>query len=411
MLPPTDQEKGQGNRRPAVEIIGLCDQQFHIRQRRPEGEPHEASCARKKRPRESQLWEQAISRIGLKPQAAPVRWVRVCDRGADIYEHLQACQHAGHGFVIRASQDRALVAGAGSLGGRLFATAQGAPGLGEFRLEWRGRGPQEARMARLKVSTCRVGLRAPQRPGRSAGSHPPLVCSVIRVWEEKEAPPPGAEPLEWVLLCDAPVEEFASAHECVLQYATRWLIEEFHKALKSGLGVERLQRSSPECPAACGGDEWAGGGNRLDVCFLLGSSGSGRWLNATEHFLSWSLMPHRLRWGSLLKTASRLFAAIALLSVVALRLLELREHLRQNPQRPAPQCGLETLELEVLRLQSKRPLETVQDVALALGRLGGHLNRKGDGQPGWQALWRAMHHLQTLAEGVQLASRLNTGFG
>ncbi len=70
-------------------------------------------------------------------------------------------------------------------------------------------------------------------------------------------------------------------------------------------GIARLLtyaalRSSPECPAACGGDEWAGGGNRLDVCFLLGSSGSGRWLNATEHFLSWSLMPHRLRWGSLL---------------------------------------------------------------------------------------------------------------
>ena len=156
-----------------------------------------------------------------------------------------------------------------------------------------------------------------------------------------------------MLLCDAPVEEFTSAHECVLQYATRWLIEEFHKALKSGLGVERLQ----------------------------------------------------------LKTASRLFAAIALLSVVALRLLELREHLRQNPQHPASRCGLEPLELEVLRLQSKRTLETVWEVALALGRLGGHLNRKGDGPPGWQALWRGMHHLQTLVEGVQLASRLNTEFG
>jgi hypothetical protein len=172
----------------------------------------------------------------------------------------------------------------------------------------------------------------------------------------KENVPAGVKPLEWVLLCDAPVSEFATPHQCVLQYATRWLIEEFHKVLKrglawSGLGVERLQ----------------------------------------------------------LKTASRLFAAIALLSVVAVRLVDLREHLRRDAERPAPQCGLEPLELEVLRLQSRRPLESAQDVALALGRLGGHLNRAGDGQPGWQVLWRGMHHLQTLVEGSAHSQQTSAG--
>jgi len=112
-----------------------------------------------------------------------------------------------------------------------------------------------------------------------------------------------------------------------------------------------------------------------------------------------------------LKTASRLFAAIALLSVVAVRLLDLRGHLRQNSKQPAPRCGLEPVELAVLQLQSNRTLDTTQDVALALGRLGGHLNRKGDGQPGWQTLWRGMNRLQTLVEGVQLARRLHPGFG
>lgn len=340
--------------RPAVEIIGLCDQQFYIRKPRPQGEADEASGARKKRPRESQLWERATQRIGFKPSNTMVRWmrwVRVCDRGSDVYEHLQACQQAGHGFVIRANQDRALVgvgSGSGSSGseGRLFSTARAASALGEFTLELRRRGQQAARQARLKVSAARVALRAPQRPGRGAGSHAPLSCSVIRVWEEGEKAVPAerkpVEPLEWVLLCDQEVENFETAHECVLQSAARWLIEEFHKALKTGLGVERLQ----------------------------------------------------------LKTAPRLFAAIALLSVVALRLLSMREHLRQNPGHPAPRCGLEPLELEVLRLQSNRVLETAQDVALALGRLGRHLNRKGDGQPGWQVLWRGMQRLQTLAGGA-----------
>jgi hypothetical protein len=354
-LPPLSQDKQRSAHRPAIEIIGLCDQQYYIRQQRPAGEPDEASCARKKRERESQLWERATRRLGPNSKGAAVRWVRVCDRGADIYEHLKACQQAGHGFVIRASQDRALVeVGSGHRdhnGGRLFATAQVAPALGEFALELRARPQQAARMAQLRVSATRVALRAPQRPGCSAGSQAPLHCSVIRVWEIDA--PAGVEPLEWVLLCDQEVTEFDTAHHGVLQYATRWLIEEFHKALKSGLGVERLQ----------------------------------------------------------LKTAERLFAAIALLSVVALRLLDLREHLRVAPAQPAAECGLESLELEVLRLQSSRVIATVQDVALALGRLGGHLNRRGDGLPGWQVLWRGMQQLQTLVEGVRLASRLQQKFG
>ncbi len=96
---------------------------------------------------------------------------------------------------------------------------------------------------------------------------------------------------------------------------------------------------------------------------------------------------------------------------MALRLLDLREHLRVAPAQPAQKCGLEALELQVLRLQSGRSIETVQDVALALGRLGGHLNRKGDGMPGWQVLWRGMLQLQTLVEGVRLAGKLEQKFG
>jgi hypothetical protein len=143
---------------------------------------------------------------------------------------------------------------------------------------------------------------------------------------------------------------FAHARECALQYSTRWLIEEYHKAIKTGLGAERLQLESVE----------------------------------------------------------RLFAAIAIMSVVALRLLALREHLRRHPDAEAAQSGLSPLELEVLRARSGRPLSTVREVALAIGRLGGHLNRKGDGMPGWQTLWHGMNTLRALVEGVLIAQRLKT---
>ena len=175
----------------------------------------------------------------------------------------------------------------------------------------------------------------------------PIPCTAVHVWEA--AAPAAEDKLEWILLCDAEVADFTQARECALQYSTRWVIEEYHKAIKTGLGAERLQ----------------------------------------------------------LESAERLCAAIAIMSVVALRLIALRERLRMHPEAEADQAGLSRLELEVLRERSGRTLRTVREVALAIGRLGGHLNRTRDGLPGWQTLWHGMNTLHALVEGVLIAHRLN----
>jgi hypothetical protein len=335
--------------RPPVGVLGLCDQQSYVRQPRAQGQARESSQARKYRDRESQIWERAGQRIGEAP--AGVRWVRVGDREGDIYEHLRACQELGHGFVIRAAKDRALInPQTGKREGRLFEVAGGAPRLGEFELKLRARPQQPARTARLQLSAIPVELSSPWRPGFAPGTLPSISCTVVRVWESE--PPGEVQGLEWVLLYDAEVESFEQALECALQYSTRWLIEEYHKALKSGLGAERLQ----------------------------------------------------------LETAEGLFAAIAIMSVVALRLIDLRERVRIDPDGPAGEAGLESLELEVLRARTGRRIETIREVALAIGRMGGHLNRKRDGMPGWQTLWRGMERLDLLVEGVRIARKL-TSFG
>ena len=49
---------------------------------------------------------------------------------------------------------------------------------------------------------------------------------------------------------------------------------------------------------------------------------------------------------------------------------------------------------------------TIKDVVLVIGRLGGHLNCKGDGLPGKQSLWHGMLKLSALAEGARLARKL-----
>jgi len=45
------------------------------------------------------------------------------------------------------------------------------------------------------------------------------------------------------------------------------------------------------------------------------------------------------------------------------------------------------------RYQEQRPL-SVREFFLALARLGGHQNRRGDGDPGWLVLWRGWAKLQ-----------------
>jgi hypothetical protein len=105
-----------------------------------------------------------------------------------------------------------------------------------------------------------------------------------------------------------------------------------------------------------------------------------------------------------LQTAQRLFAAIALLRVVAL--VELREKSRLQPELPATAAGLEATFLQVLAHRSRRPVLPVRDVYYALAGLGGHLGRTRDGPPGWQTLWRGRRTLRLLVEGVRLASQL-----
>lgn len=335
-------------RRPPVELLGLADQQYEVRTPAPPApapkKDSSGARSRRDRARESQIWARTTTRLGPAPSAG--RWVRVSDRESDIFEYLQSCAAHEHGYVVRAVQNRVLVdATTGQRTGLLIDTLRQAPAQGHFPLFLRARKNQPARVARLSVAGVRVTLRPPQG---LAG--PAVTCTAVRVFEAH--PDPGVkEPLEWLLLTDAPDRSFEGLREVVQQYATRWLIEEFHKALKTGVGAERLQ----------------------------------------------------------LETKDRLWAAIGLMSLVAVRLVDLKERAHRMPDAPAQESGLTPLERQVLAAKVHRPLATVRDVALALGRLGGHLNRPSDGLPGWQTLWRGYRKLHLMVQGVQLAQEHRFG--
>src|SRR3954451_3225418 len=87
------------------------------------------------------------------PGGGDVRWVRVADREADIYEYLVQCREMGHGFVVRVMQDRVVLdPETGRRGGLTSQWAGAAGALGGVALEVRGRDGHEARRARLLVS-------------------------------------------------------------------------------------------------------------------------------------------------------------------------------------------------------------------------------------------------------------------
>ena len=57
------------------------------------------------------------------------------------------------------------------------------------------------------------------------------------------------------------------------------------------------------------------------------------------------------------------------------------------------------------RYKEDRPNWSLKAFMLALGRLGGHQNRKSDGMPGWLTLWRGWQALQAIIQGYRLHSK------
>jgi hypothetical protein len=325
---------------PQVLLQGLLAQERWVRPAKDHGP--ESKHARLCRARESQRWGRGLE--GSEVRGPGVRWTYVADRESDIYEVFLKCRDRGMGFIIRAAQPRALSEADGSV----FSRVAEAPILGHFTLPLRARPGQKARTARLAVRACAVTLRGPWRPGVVLD---PLAVNVVEAREID--PPAGVTPIRWVLLTDWPVEDFKAAKRVVKAYSRRWLVEEFHKVLKTGLRAEESQLSE----------------------------------------------------------ARRLQVLVAILSVVAVRLLNtklLAVHQPTGTPNPAD-WGPEAL--AILDTKFTRPAEgwTNRTVWIAVARLGGFIARASDKDPGWLTIWRGLQRLMLLVEGYQLAKGKKCG--
>lgn len=327
--------------------LGVLSQSIWARQEIPE-EHYQEKIERLQctaiEEKESSKWLLALRET--QERAPPgLKIITVADRESDFFEFLLQAEEQRALFLIRARTDRLLVPEDSAGCSRILEAITDAPLLGAMTVHIPGNGKRKARAASVEVRVAQVTIKPPYRRGqaRVSASFEPISVNVVAATEID--PPSGSEAISWVLLTNLPINSFESATEKIAWYGKRWGIETWHKVLKSGCKVE-------DC---------------------------------------------------MLEEAQRLMRYLTLFSIIGVRLMHVAYLARVQPDLPAIEV-FSAVEIQVLyaRLTNAPPPPgqppTLRDMVRMLGKLGGHLGRKGDGEPGVLVLWRGWMRLYESVE-------------
>jgi hypothetical protein len=301
-----------------TEILGLGYQEAWVR-------PEEKSKDDKSK--ESELWLRTLEKMG-PPKA---NWVSVGDRANDIYDFLHNASRLGWNHVVRARHDRKVEIDGKQT--RLFSWIRQQTAKCTSKLYVKARGKEFSGEVTLEITWVKAKLFPPGNTDAGAGKE--ITC--IRVWC------PEKPELEWLLITNLPVNNEEDALKIVRIYRRRWLIEDYHKAVKTGFRIEDNQ----------------------------------------------------------LKQASRILALFGMIGVIATKLLGIREHCRLFPTTPVEE-KIPARWIILVERCLKVKLKTVRDFWHALARMGGFIGRKSDGEPGWQTIWKGYRRLQDMLLGADL---------
>ena len=304
----------------------------------------ETRMQRLARSRESTLWGDVTQQAGRPPEGS--QWIHVWDRGGDNFEAMCHIVKTGCDWLIRASKlNRVVQLESGDLTTLEDAVSCASP-VGSYELHLRTRPGVPARVASVRVGSTRVTLPQPKMKSpfvKSCGIWE--ITTNILVIEEVNAPK-GVTPIRWIIQTSLPINTITAAWTVIEYYESRWLIEEYHKVMKSGCSIER----------------------------------------------------HSLR------TADRLEPLIGLISVVGVRLLSLKTVSRHEPEAKAKHRvpGLWLTALQLMKPKLAKKELTVYEFFREVAKLGGFLARKHDGEPGWQSIWTGYKKLHGRIEGMKL---------
>ena len=316
-------------------VIGLLDQYIHHRTKKVD--KNETYQKIQSRWRESKIWEEASQRIDIKNSKAQI--IEVMDREGDVFDIIKNCLSLKHDFVIRAKNNRLLE----KSDEKLFTFAQNLKTSGTIKLKMRTRPNQIRREAILDVAYSAITIRGPKNRKKEV-----ISCNVVYVAEKKK--PKDQKHLEWILLTSVNVNSFEDACQIIEWYKCRWIIEEYHKAIKSGCKIEEKQ----------------------------------------------------------LKNGQRLENFLGIAGIIALRIMKLRDFARSIPEISAKKV-IDPIKVDILMKYNdiKKEDITIHEYYREVAIIGGFIGRKSDGEPGWQTLWRGETELTLLVMGAKMALERN----
>jgi hypothetical protein len=306
-------------------------------------------------PTERSRWLEVVRAVEsqVKQRASAIH---LMDSEADNYELLWQLHDGGCRFVVRSGYERRLseAGGVANTGEKLreFLARVEVCAEREVKIsrrkkpvahccEERRRAPRPARIASLLISAETVVLRRPTSLASTGERSLPVNVVCVR---EKD-PPADVTPIEWVLLTTEPIDTTEAALAVVEAYRTRWLIEEYFKALKTGCALQERQ----------------------------------------------------------LETSKTILNAFAMYIPVAWALLRMRALSRLPDKAPIARV-LTKAQIQILKKETGIPLRansSAADAYAAVARLGGHI--KNNGQPGWLVLARGYERLLLLETGFRIA--------
>lgn len=308
-------------------IVGIAHQ---ILWEREKSRKQETRTQRRARVNEADVWANSVKTIGKASLGCT--WVNIGDRGADIFEFLETCHTNNHEVVMRMIQNRKVLAEGQE--GKILEILKQKTSKGTFELKRRGRDGEPATIHQLQLCWMNVEIQPPQYMGKN---RVPISGTYIRVWEEI------TEGLEWILFTSLPIDNFEQALEKVTWYSMRWMIEEYHKCLKTGCSVEKRNFHSGKA----------------------------------------------------------LQAVIGMFGIIAAKLLELKYLIKEKDERLAKDLIPEDLRgIVSRRYKLEKDKLTLKEFWRNVAKLGGFLGRKNDGDPGWQTLWKGWVNLLMMQEAV-----------
>ncbi len=214
---------------PVGATVGLIEQSWWARKRKVR-EKKGKSCSRHYRKKETRHWVDTLSASEQRMrEVAPQcrAWYQL-DRGADCWPVLQFAITQKLLITVRSAYPRRLLAEDGSRE-YLREVLKKRPILGHYSIRIPARANRRARIALIAVRAKSVTIDARVTVGNRRHFMPFNAVSAQEVGYR------GKDRINWLLLTTAPAETFKQAQAVVAGYASRWKIEEFHRAWKRGL--------------------------------------------------------------------------------------------------------------------------------------------------------------------------------